>query len=95
MAEPDTSQMSGSKKRKQSREKSYIDSSNIVTEKRKRKKATTMNTGYISNFKIGSLIIPSIFRVTYLEMTLHTFLKFIDYEKATEICRNHQKILIA
>ena len=48
MAEPDTSQMSGSKKRKQSKEKSYIDSSNIITEKRKRKKATTMNTGYLT-----------------------------------------------
>ena len=48
MAEPDTSQMSGSKKRKQSKEKSYIDSSNIITEKCKRKKATTMNTGYLT-----------------------------------------------
>jgi hypothetical protein len=48
MAEPDTSQMSGSKKRKQSREQSYIDSSNVITEKRRHKKATTMNTGYLT-----------------------------------------------
>ena len=47
MAEPDTSQMSGSKKRKKSREQSYIDSSNVITEKRRHKKATTMNTGYL------------------------------------------------
>ena len=48
MAEPDTSQMSGSKKRKKSREQSYIDSSNVITEKRRHKKATTMNTGYLT-----------------------------------------------
>ena len=58
MAEPDTSQMSGSKKRKQSKEKSYIDSSNIITEKRKRKKATTMNTGYLTLKLVISYIMP-------------------------------------
>ena len=42
---------------------------------------------------LRQLIIPltSIFLVTFLEMTMHTFLHFKDYVKTTEICRNHKK----
>ena len=42
---------------------------------------------------LRQLIIPltSIFLVTFLEMTMHTFLNFKDYVKTTEICRNHKK----